>query len=233
MLKILISLLLTIVLTNCSHTIDRLQNIGKKPSFDEVPLYQYEKADNHDHYLNNSLWKPSSKSFFKNIRADGIGDIIKVNINIADNAKLKNESKRARQTTENLPLPKVFGINNVLSDASSNNGSLLDIKGNNSNLGSGTIDRNEKINTQIAASVVKILPNGNLVIQGTQEIRVNFELRQLHISGIIRPEDISIDNSVDSSKIAELRVSYGGSGHISDVQQPRLGSQLIDIVSPF
>ncbi|MBQ4875412.1 MAG: flagellar basal body L-ring protein FlgH [Rickettsiaceae bacterium H1] len=227
MLKYLTYLSVVLLLTGCSSTIERLVDMGKSPILSETNFHEYEAESDDKIKYYNSLWKPKSRYFFKSNR---IGDIIKVNINVSDNAKLENESKRSRKTTENLPIPKIFSVNRLLSNVTD---SLLDLKSNNSNLGNGKINRNEKINTQIAASVIKILPGGNLAIKGSQEIKVNFEVRQIYLSGIIRPEDINVDNTVDSAKIAELRVSYGGKGHISDVQQPRLGTQLVDILSPF
>lgn len=227
-------LILLLCTANCTRMIERVKEIGKEPTLSEYPLYKYEEDHNDDnYYYSNSLWKPSSRYFFKDNRAGSVGDIIKVNVKVSDNAKLENESKRSRKTLENLPIPKVFGLNKLLPDVMTEDNNLLEIKGNNSNLGTGAIDRNEKINTQVAASVIRVLPNGNLVIEGTQEIRVNFEVRQIYLSGIVRSADISVDNTVDSSQISQLRFSYGGKGHISDVQQPRLGSQIVDIISPF
>ena len=110
---------------------------------------------------------------------------------------------------------------------------LVNVTSDHDITGEGKIDRSETIDMTMAGVVTQVLPNGNLVIEGSQEIRVNYELRQLTVRGIIRRADITSDNSIDSSKIAELRVSYGGKGTISDVQEPRYGRQLIDILSPF
>ncbi len=226
------------MLTNCQNAVERLKNVGQVPPLQVVPHYNHEAPENNSEALvnqstNNSLWSPGKRLFLKDNRASKVGDIIKVNINVSDNAKLENESKRSRKTTESLPLPKVPVIGQALSDISEDGKNLLDIKGSNNNTGAGSINRHEKINTQVAASIITILPNGNFIIKGTQEIRVNFEVRQMYISGIVRQEDVGLDNIVDSSKVAELRLSYGGRGHISDVQQPRLGSQVLDIFAPF
>ena len=112
-------------------------------------------------------------------------------------------------------------------------GSLVDLDSNSSSQGTGSVNRDETINLRIAALVTQVLPNGNLVIAGRQEVRVNYEVRQLQVAGMIRPEDITSTNTVSYDQIAEARVSYGGRGHISDVQQPRYGQQLYDIIFPF
>jgi flagellar L-ring protein precursor FlgH len=99
--------------------------------------------------------------------------------------------------------------------------------------GVGSVKRAETLATNVAAVVTQILPNGNMVIEGKQEIRVNFEIRELIVGGVIRPEDIENDNTIESMKIAEARIAYGGRGQISDVQQPRYGQQVMDVILPF
>ena len=97
----------------------------------------------------------------------------------------------------------------------------------------GSVRRNEKLTLRVAATVLDVLPNGVLAISGSQELRVNFELRELLVTGLVRPADISRQNEVTYDKIASARVSYGGRGQISDVQQPRIGQQVADILLPF
>ena len=236
-----VTCLLIIFITNGCNTADRIQNVGKIPhlnsNLQENNIYQY-GDDIEELYNNNpSLWQSNNTSFLQNHTTRKYGDIIKINVKFSDDAKLANASQRQRKTTENLLIPRLFGAQKHIKEAFSGEDdkpeTIASLSGSNTNLGKGAIDRSEKINMQIAAMVMKNLPNGNLYVQGTQEIRVNYEVREVYISGIIRPEDISIDNSVDASKIAELRISYGGRGHMSDIQQPRIGIQLIDILSPF
>jgi flagellar L-ring protein precursor FlgH len=184
----------------------------------------------------NSLWRTGARSFFKDQRARAVGDILTVEIDINDSAQISNATTRRRGAAENMGLPSFFGLEsnlrNVLPEEVQPD-NLVDFSSNGNSSGQGTIQRDERLTLKIAAVVTQVLPNGNLVIQGTQEVRVNFERRDLNITGVIRPEDITSANAIGYDKIAEARISYGGRGQITDVQQPRYGQQLFDIIAPF
>lgn len=188
----------------------------------------------------NSLWRPGSKSFFKDQRASRVGDIVTVAISTADSASLSNETKRSRSNSDSLSLGNLFGYKNSLLDRLPGSGpsqlggaAELGMSGALSHEGKGSNTRSETVVIKIAAVIVDVLPNGNMVIRGRQELRVNQELRDIQVAGIIRPQDIDSSNQVSGDKIAEGRISYGGRGVISDVQQPPIGSQVLDIIRPF
>ena len=185
----------------------------------------------------NSLWHQGADGFFKDQRAAKVGDIITVKISAKDNALMENEMEQNRDDNkDSMGISSLFGYEQYATKVfpgSVNTDDLVNITSNREISGDGKIDRKESIDVTMAAVVTQVLPNGNLVIEGTQEIRVSYEVRQLMMRGIIRRADISSDNTIESSKIAELRVSYGGEGVISDVQQPRYGRQILDIVAPF
>lgn len=246
--KIIILILSFFVLASCSSTIDRLKRVGKEPEFAniELPLAEdEEEIERHEARLEaqhaymqktNSLWQPGSTKFFRDSRAWRVGDIIKVVVKIQDTASLNNSTQQKRNGQDSLGIPNLFGKENALAHALSSKGSpasLISANSSRTQTGSGVISRTETVQTQVAATVTKVLPNGNLVIQGSQEIRVNSELREIKVGGIIRPKDISTDNSIDTAQIAEARIAYGGRGVVSDVQQPRVGAQVIDIIAPF
>lgn len=180
----------------------------------------------------NSLWQPGARSFFHDPRASRIGDILTVSISVADAAKLSNTTSRSRTNADNANLVNFFGLEKSL-PSSMDPSSVVKMGSDTSNVGGGSIDRSEQINLTLAALVTQVLSNGNMVIAGHQQMRVNGELRDLQVSGIVRTEDITSSNTVDLSQIAEARISYGGKGTVSDVQEPRLGSQLFDILMPW
>lgn len=226
---------------------DRLRNVGKEPEFTPIrnPIESKEAkqislpmpAPQTVSYQPNSLWQSGSRTFFKDQRANKVGDILTVNIDIADKAELDNATTRERDNSEAAGITGMFGLPGVISKRLPGSidpaTELADFGSTSSSTGSGSIDREEKIELTVAAYITQILPNGNMVIFGRQEVRVNFEKRELFITGIIRPEDITNQNTIEHTQIAEARVAYGGKGHISDIQQPRYGQQVFDILMPF
>jgi flagellar L-ring protein precursor FlgH len=152
---------------------------------------------------------------------------------VADTAKMSNSTSRSRTNADNASMNNLFGLENVMPSVGLLPGSLVKMGSDSSNVGAGSVNRSETINMTLAALVTQVLPNGNLVISGHQQMKVNGELRDLQVSGIVRTEDITSSNMIDLTQIAEARISYGGRGTVSDVQQPRLGSQLYDILMPW
>jgi flagellar L-ring protein precursor FlgH len=184
----------------------------------------------------NSLWQAGTRAFFKDQRATQVGDILTVVINLNDQAKLENETTRTRTGSENSGINNAFGFESQLQKIlphGANTASLLDASSASSSDGHGKIARTDQVNVNIAMLVTQVLPNGNLVVMGHQEMRVNYDVRDLQITGVIRPLDISSTNNITLDKIAEARVNYGGRGQMMDAQQQRYGQQFFDIVTPF
>jgi flagellar L-ring protein precursor FlgH len=225
---------------------DRLEQVGRAPDFSPLEgSYQH-----HAMYSTplpddivpetptdaSSLWTAGRSSLFGDRRAAQRGDILTVVIEIDDKAEISNSSDRSRAGSENIGLPSLFGVPQRLNESLPEGASMaeaVNTTGASSYEGSGNISRNEKLTLRVAATVVEELANGVLRIEGQQEVRVNYELRELIISGYVRPIDISRQNEITYDKIAGARVSYGGRGQITDVQQPRYGQQVADILLPF
>lgn len=238
-----------VLLVGCS-AVDRISDIGKAPDLAPIEaaavvpqraqvspvVYQPAPMKSGPQHQENSLWRVGSKHFFKDQRAARVGDILTVNITINDGASIDNTTTRTRNNSDTADLSKFLGLETklgaILPDAVTPS-DLINMGSSTSNTGSGKVDRKESINLTVAAVVTQILPNDNMVIQGRQEVRVNFEVRELTVMGVIRPEDISSINTIEHTQIAEARISYGGRGQISDVQQARYGTQLFDIIFPF
>ncbi|MEO0681651.1 MAG: flagellar basal body L-ring protein FlgH [Pseudomonadota bacterium] len=181
-----------------------------------------------------SLWRSGPESLFGDRRAQSLGDILTVVIAIDDQAEISNGSQRSRSSSEDMGVSALFGVPSLVDGALDVDlNPAVGVTGNSSTNGQGAVSRNEQITLRIAATVVDVLPNGHLVVAGNQEVRVNFELRDLQVAGIVRPEDISRRNEITYDKMAEARIAYGGRGQITDVQQPRYGQQVLDVVLPF
>jgi flagellar L-ring protein precursor FlgH len=184
----------------------------------------------------NSLWRVGARTFFHDQRASKVGDILTVLINIDDSAKTTNETTTARTSGITAGIPHVLGLESSLGKilpGGYDPANALSTSTKTSQDGSGAVNRQEKISTSIAVNVASVLPNGNLVIQGTQEVRINNEVRQLTVAGIVRPEDISSSNTIQHTQIAEARISYGGRGDISRVQKTPAAQSLVEKFWPF
>ena len=230
-------------LAACS-TADRLAAVGEAPKLSAIqdptaspgyrPVQMPMPIVQPVSYSPNSLWQSGSRSFFKDQRARTLGDILTVRVAITDKAAISNTTARSRTNAESLGVEGGIGASFVdIWPAGTTADALVSNTGSMANSGTGTVDRSETVTTNVAAVITQVLPNGNLVIEGRQEVRVNFEVRELIVAGVVRPEDIASDNTVESDKIAEARIAYGGRGQITDVQQPRLGNQVLDILLPF
>jgi len=232
----------TAAISGCS----RMENIGKPPSFtpsaksDEYVAMSDpglpDTVDRRRKIDEASLWTSGQRSLLGDRRAIKRGDIMTVVIEIDEEAEISNSTSRSRSGSESLSIPQLFGlpqrINGELPEgASMDNAVSIDSSANSG--GDGSVSRKEELTLRVAATVMQVLPNGVLAIQGTQEVRVNFELRELLVSGYVRPEDISRQNEITYDKIASARISYGGRGQITDVQQPRIGQQILDVILPF
>ncbi len=232
------------VLGGCA-ALERLTQIGEQPKLSaienptaapgykpvQMPMPQAQPAS----FNPNSLWRNGSRAFFKDQRAHQVGDILTVKVKFNDKATVENETSRSRKAEEDSGVEAFFGRKTLPPPLNKVGvpGRILTVDGTGSSEGKGSIDRKEEIKTNIAGVVTQVLPNGNLVIEGKQEVRVNFEVRELIVAGIVRPEDIESDNTIDSTKIAQARIAYGGRGQITDVQQPRYGQQVMDVILPF
>ena len=184
----------------------------------------------------NSLWRTGATGFFNDHRASLVGDILTVDINITDTATLNNSTSTSRSGSQDAEITGLFGLEQPIErilPGTNNLGTGLGTSSASSSSGVGSVNRSENIQMSVAAVITNVLPNGNFVIAGSQEVRVNSEVRELIISGIIRPEDISATNTIQHTQIAEARISYGGRGDLSNVQRPRYGQRVTNSIMPF
>lgn len=237
-----VSIIAATLLAGCSG----IGHLGKAPEFSEnretpehvamlwpgLPLH----AASTRRVDSSSLWSGEQQSLLGDRRAMRKGDILTVVVEIDEEAEISNSTNRARSGSESLAVPQLLGLPQR-ADAhlpeGASMGDAVSIDSNSQSNGRGSVNRQEKLTLRVAATVVDVLPNGILAIRGSQELRVNFEMRELYVSGYVRPGDISRKNEITFDKIASARVSYGGRGQITDFQQPRYGQQILDVLMPF
>lgn len=224
----------------------RMSEVGRAPTFtptessneyfamaaSEIPATTEVRQDGEE----ASLWNASRHSLLGDRRAAGRGDILTVVIEIDDRAEFSNSSDRSRNGKERMGIPNLLGIPQRINEVLPEGASIdpgVELSSSGSFSGEGSTRRREKLTLRIAATIVEVLPNGVLRIEGSQEVRVNFEMRELLVTGYVRPEDISRQNEITYDKMAAARISYGGRGRITEVQQPRYGQQVTDALLPF
>lgn len=231
-----------LVLAGCQ----RLENVGKAPAFTPVEGNNEYFAmtstglptttSRHFAADDASLWSRDRGSLLGDRRAGNRGDILTVVIQIDEKAEISNSTGRSRAGSDSAGIPQFLGIPQRLDRSLPEGATMANAYETNSTSnyqGNGSVARKEKLTLRVAATITEQLPNGVLRIQGSQEVRVNFEVRELIVQGFVRPEDISRQNEITYDKIAGARISYGGRGQITDVQQPRYGQQIADIILPF
>ena len=238
-----ISIIAGATLLPACTALDRIATLGDQPALTAIenptsqpgykPVHMPMPTPQPASYSPNSLWRNGSRAFFKDQRAHQVGDILTVKVKITDKASLENETSRSRKNNEDSGIDNFFGKSKIPIMNSAVPSRIFTADSNASSDGKGAIERKEELLTNIAGVVTQLLPNGNLVVEGRQEVRVNFEVRELIVAGIVRPEDFESDNTIDSSKIAQARIAYGGRDQITDVQQPRYGQQAFDVLLPF
>lgn len=243
-----LSLAALFLFSGCATLFDKLDAVGKPPPLAKIkdptadPNYKamtwpLPESPQPPQAESNSLWQPGARAFFRDGRAARVGDILRVKINITDQAEFDNNTTSNRTTSEDVKAPSFFGLQNKLSalplPAAPVASNLVSLSGSNNHQGNVTAKRKETVQTQVAAMIVQVLPNGNFVINGKQEFLMNYDIREVSIKGVVRPQDIDSANTIDSTQIAEARITYGGHGQNMDVQQRRWGSQVIDAISPF
>lgn len=184
-------------------------------------------------YQQASLWQAGPETLLGDRRAKNLGDILTIVIEIDDKAEIRNTTDRSRSGSENASVGGFFGLGKVFGGDGDGLSPNVELGSDSQFKGNGSVRRNEKLTMRVAATVVQVLPNGQLVVQGDQEVRVNNELRDLQVTGIVRPMDISRYNEIPYDRIAGARISYGGRGQITDAQQPRYGQQITDRLMPF
>jgi flagellar L-ring protein precursor FlgH len=236
----------SVSLSGCGNMLERISEVGKPPAMEPIenpnaqddysPVTMPMPAPMTDVRQANSLWRQGSRTFFADQRAGKVGDILTVVITIDDSATLDNTTTQSRDGSNNAAASALLGYEGFadhIFPEGVDPTNLINTDSTTDQTGSGAVDRSEEVDLRVAAVITQVLPNGNMVLKGTQQVRVNYELRELDVQGIIRPTDISTANEVTYDQIAEARIAYGGRGTLSDVQQQRYGQQVYDILFPF
>lgn len=245
MLRPLIPIALGLSLVSCAG-IERLSRVGDPPAMAPMtdptadrrwrPVSMPMPGAQDPPAMANSLWRPGSRTFLRDQRAAAVGDLVTILVSMQDEAQLRNQTQRSRNNAESMGLPSILGLESSITRLLPNTvrpDRLVEAQSTGATAGTAELRRAETLTLRVAATVTQALPNGNLVVMGRQQVRVNSELRDLTVAGIMRPQDIGSDNTIRHDRLAEARISYGGRGTLSDVQTPRYGQEILDTVLPF
>ena len=236
MKKLALAMMATSLLSGCAN--QALREIGQAPSmspigsglqYAQTPQMALYPKQAHTRMAGYSTWSDSQSNLFKDSRAINVGDLLTVTIRLNDQATFDNKTDRSRENKSGMD----FSIDGEGDNFSLSTQGDLTYGSSTSTKGDGKTERSERLNLLVAAVVTGVLENGNLLISGSQEVRVNHELRILNVADIVRPQDVDSDNRISYDKIAEARISYGGRGRLTEVQQPPWGQQLVDLFSPI
>jgi flagellar L-ring protein FlgH len=231
----------------CASTVDEIRNAGREPELTPIQDPTFDATGRRQVVIPqpprqvtgaaaNSLWQADQRHLFADPRASRIGDIITVEIEIDDRAQFNNSSSRNRSSETQGGVTNFFGLENLPGQVLPQGfdpARMVGVSGEGTFSGTGAIQRNERVQLVVAGMVTQILPNGNLVVAGRQEVRVNNEVRELLVSGIVRPQDITATNTVRHTQMAEARIAYGGRGQLTAYQRPPVGQSVIEAISPF
>ncbi len=244
MRRFLLTSALLALLPGCG-VLANLAEVGKPPQVSKTtdptldpdwrPLTMPTPAPQPPPPVENSLWRPGSRAFFKDERASKVGDLVTIVVNVNDAATANDNTMEQRTDSETMGVPGFFGLGALVPSflKGSTASNLVNINSGTNLFTIGQIQRNETVTVRLGAVVTQVLPNGNLVVEARQEMLVNAELRQVKVTGVIRPEDIASDNTVPHDRIAEARITYAGRGQLTEVNEPRWGQQMLDVMLPF
>jgi flagellar L-ring protein precursor FlgH len=193
----------------------------------------YEKAPKA--VSSGSLWQESSRSLVADFRASRVGDLVMVMIDESPNAKGDAETKLDRTSSMSLGAPQLFGFAQAIQKAHPdlNMQDVFDVMSKTSFDGAGETTRSSRVQAAMAVRVKKQLPNGDLFVEGTKVLMVNEEELHIYVSGVIRPEDITQDNSVRSSVVADAEIEFVGRGVLTENQSQGWLTRFLGAINPF
>ncbi len=182
-----------------------------------------------------SLWTENKGSLFGDIKARHVGDILTVAIFEQASASREATTETGRSSSNEAGISKFLGFETDFNKINSaiDPTSLIATNYDNDFKGTGSTSRKENLVATLSTRVVEVFPNGNLRIEGGKTVTVNHEEQIIVLTGIVRPNDISSQNVIDSKYVLDAKIAYTGKGVISDKQRPGWMTRILDNVWPF